>query len=92
MTDLIKQYLTPLLEKEVDTIILGCTHFPLALKYLTAVANDINFVSSSLATVLETRKLLKKDLLADTVHIREFYTNADIDDIKKNRFIYNHRY
>ena len=84
MTDLIKQYLTPLLEKEVDTIILGCTHFPLALKYLTAVANDINFVSSSLATVLETRKLLKKkDLLADTVHIREFYTNADIDDIKK---------
>lgn len=90
MLDLLRQYLNPLLEKEVDTIILGCTHYPLALKYLTVLAKDINFVSSSLATVLEAEKLLKeKDLLADRVHLREFYTSSDVETFKEktNLFI-----
>lgn len=84
MLEVLKQYLKPLLEKEVDTIILGCTHYPLALKYLTTLAKDINFVSSSLATVLEIEKLLKKkNLLADKIHLREFYTNGDIEEFKE---------
>ncbi|HPW54065.1 MAG TPA: glutamate racemase [Erysipelotrichaceae bacterium] len=90
MTDLLKQYLTPLLEKEVDTIILGCTHYPLALKYLTALAPSINFVSSSLAIALETEKLLKKNgLIADKVQTREIYTSGKVKEFKKktNLFI-----
>ncbi|MGI6608422.1 MAG: glutamate racemase [Erysipelotrichaceae bacterium] len=84
MTDLIKQYLISLLEKEVDTIILGCTHYPLALEYLKPLAENVNFVSSSLAAVLETEKLLTdKDMLADKVHTRIFYTNADVEEFKQ---------
>ncbi len=84
MLNLLKEYLTPLLEKEVDTIILGCTHYPLALKYLTVLAKDMNFVSSSLAPVLEAEKLLKeKDLTADKIHTREFYTSGDLQSFKE---------
>jgi len=84
MLDLLKQYLSPLLEKEVDTIILGCTHYPLVLKYLTSIAGYINFVSSSLATVLEVKKLLKeKELLSDKVYLREFFTSGDTKEFKE---------
>lgn len=90
MHDLLNQYLNPLLKKDVDTIILGCTHYPLALNYLKDLTQNINFISSSLATVLETKRILEeKELLADKTHIREFYTSGDLDEFKEkiNNFI-----
>jgi glutamate racemase len=40
-------YLTPLLAADVDTIILGCTHYPFIQKLLEAQAPHITFISAA---------------------------------------------
>ena len=47
-TELIaREYLKPLQEDDVDTLLLGCTHFPLLLPVFRTVMGDINFVDAS---------------------------------------------
>ncbi len=45
-TDLIlKKYLKPLLDKEIDSLILGCTHYPLIKKRIKKIAGEIKLIS-----------------------------------------------
>ena len=47
-TDLIAQdYLRPLIDDNIDTILLGCTHFPLLMPVLQKVMGRINYVDAS---------------------------------------------
>ncbi len=48
-----RTYLTPLLEAAVDTIVLGCTHYPFLLPTLQQIAPHIRFVDPAEQTVLE---------------------------------------
>lgn len=48
-----KHYLAPLLRAGVDTVILGCTHFPLLLPALRAAAPNVRFVDPAQALALE---------------------------------------
>ena len=63
--DIIKVYLKELLNKNIDTIILGCTHYPLLKKTIKKViGNKINIVDSASAMALQVEELLKeKDML-----------------------------
>jgi glutamate racemase len=45
-TTAIDTYLTPLLVADVDTIILGCTHYPFIQKLLETKAPHIRFISA----------------------------------------------
>ena len=40
ISDAVKEYVTPLLQAKVDTIILGCTHYPLILPEIRRVAGN----------------------------------------------------
>ena len=52
----IRKYLTPLLQESVDTIILGCTHFPVIKDLIqNEVGNEIALIDSG----QETAKLVK---------------------------------
>lgn len=54
-------YLAPLLEARIDTLILGCTHFPLMRGVITKVAGaDVELIDSG----AETAKLVAGDLRA----------------------------
>lgn len=44
-----KHYLAPLLRFGADTIVLGCTHFPLLLPALREVAPEVNFIDPAQA-------------------------------------------
>ncbi len=46
---ILKEYLAPLIEKEVDTIVLGCTHYPLLMDAICSIVPQINVISSSQA-------------------------------------------
>ncbi|MBM4352751.1 MAG: glutamate racemase [Deltaproteobacteria bacterium] len=67
----LKEYLTPLVEKGIDTLVLGCTHYPLFKEQLNALfatehPRDIVLVDSAVSIAVELRKLLtSQDLLAD---------------------------
>jgi len=56
-----KKYLSSVLVKKIDTLILGCTHYPLLKKVIKkTVGKDIKLVDSSAAVAGYARKLLEK--------------------------------
>lgn len=56
-----KQYLAPLLEEGIDTLILGCTHYPLLQEVIReAAGGSVTLVDSGEATAAETAALLKQ--------------------------------
>lgn len=43
----LKEYLDPLVEKGIDTLVLGCTHYPLLYGTITHLYPELNVISSS---------------------------------------------
>lgn len=60
-----KEYLTPLKENQIDTLILGCTHYPFLKGILQKTMGDgVVLVDSAIETAKETKQVLaKNDLL-----------------------------
>lgn len=58
-------YLSPLKEKKIDTLILGCTHYPLMADVIQEVMGpEVQLISSAEETARETREtMMKKGLL-----------------------------
>lgn len=63
--EIIKRYCVPLMEDKVDTIILGCTHFPhLAPIIQDIVGKDITLIDSGYEAIMEAKRILaEKDML-----------------------------
>ncbi|WP_338748211.1 glutamate racemase [Janibacter alittae] len=81
------EYLDPLRELDVDTLVLGCTHYPLLTGVLSYVMGDgVTLVSSAEETakdvyrVLADRGLLRPDTLPGPGH--GFTTTADPDEFR----------
>ena len=56
-----KGYLTPILRANIDTLILGCTHYPLLKGMLTKVCgSDIEIISSAEETAIEVKMILER--------------------------------
>jgi len=63
----INVYLKNLASKNIDTIILGCTHYPLLKKTIKKVIGQkINIIDSSVAVALEVKDFLIKNNLLKT--------------------------
>lgn len=62
-----EEYLTPLKAADVDTLVLGCTHYPLMSAAIQFVmGRDVTLVSSAEETAFDVfRTLVKHDLLRD---------------------------
>ncbi len=62
-----ERYLGPLLEQQIDTLVLACTHYPL-LKPLLArvVGEDVCLIDSAEATAAALEQLLVSESLANT--------------------------
>ncbi|MCF4007431.1 glutamate racemase [Corynebacterium uropygiale] len=76
-----KEYLQPLIEAGVDTLVLGCTHYPLLSGVIQlAIGEDVTLVSSSEESAKDVvRRLSDLDLLAEpgTEVTRVFETTGD---------------
>jgi len=56
-----KEYLKPLLKEEIDTLILGCTHYPLLAKILRErTGPNVAFVDPAEEAVADVKRLLQK--------------------------------
>ncbi len=56
-----RKYLNPFLQAGVDTLILGCTHYPLLKNILAEEGRGISLIDSSREVAEELRKLLKRE-------------------------------
>jgi glutamate racemase len=65
--EIIQQYLTPLLSDGVDTIVLGCTHYPLLRKAIARVAGEgIALVDSAQNCATAVKELLERENLSES--------------------------
>ncbi|OLT19027.1 glutamate racemase [Serinicoccus sp. CUA-874] len=78
-----RDYLAPLQERDVDTLILGCTHYPLLTQALQYVLGEqVQLVSSAAATAADLfRVLTDSGLLAaqDNEPVHQWLTTGDPD-------------
>lgn len=80
--ELLRQYLAPLIDTDIDTLVLGCTHYPfLSDKIRLILGDQINLVETSnpVAKQLE-RQLILHGLIANNNHIAQslfFSTQAN---------------
>ena len=66
----LSDYLAPLQEKKVDTLILGCTHYPLLYDSIAAIMPETHLICSGSASTEALISLLgSKNLLNDTEDI-----------------------
>lgn len=66
-TEVVRRYLQPLQEANVDTVVLGCTHYPFLLPQLVQLAPDLTYIDPALATIqLLRQRLLTHGLLSST--------------------------
>lgn len=66
---IVYRYLHPLVEKEIDTLILGCTHFPILRKSIEkVVGSSIYLVDSGMALAKDLAIFFKKNNLLRDKH------------------------
>jgi glutamate racemase len=69
----IREYLAPLLDRSIDTLILGCTHFPVLLAAIRRVAGEgVAIVDSARETALALRAALPAEAGAGEVPVHRF--------------------
>ncbi|MFZ0391207.1 MAG: glutamate racemase [Calditrichia bacterium] len=57
-----RRYLQPLLENKVDTLIMGCTHYPLLQPVLQKIMGpQVKLVDSGVETALQVRRVLRSN-------------------------------
>jgi len=81
-----KRYLNPILNKKIDTLILGCTHYPLLKKTIKkVVGKKVKLVDSSEAVAIYTKNLLKKKNLLGNNKKRKikFYASDEAEGFTK---------
>ena len=67
------QYLKPLLKSGIDTLILGCTHYPHLIKVLRETAGlSVRFVDPAEEAVSEAKKVLSSNALAAERQLGQF--------------------
>ena len=80
--NLLHQYLQPMLQKNIDTLVLGCTHYPYLIPEIKkVVGKHIKIVDASLAVAKQTKNILYHNNLLNLNHgfktTHQFYSNQN---------------
>lgn len=82
----IERYLREMKESDIDTLILGCTHYPLLKKSIQQFMNGIILVDSAEEVALEVKEMLNKLNLLNDNNIKSsktFFVTDDPERFKK---------
>lgn len=76
---IVEEYLEPLKAAKIDTLVLGCTHYPLLYDVFKKKMSGVNILSSSKHAALAARdSLMKLGLLNNSEKgLREYYVSGD---------------
>ncbi len=91
VTDIVvKRYLTELMDKDIDTLIMGCTHYPLLRNTIGKIMGEgVNLVNPAYETAVGLFEMLKKHNLNSKSEINccsemyDFYVSDAPDKFKK---------
>jgi len=86
MTMLLKSYLEPMVEANIDYLVLGCTHYPYLIPQLEALLpQHIKIIDSCDAVAIQTKHILSQFDLENNSNeksIQKFYTNGKVEVLK----------
>lgn len=63
MQTLLKSYITPMLEKNIDYLVLGCSHYPFLIPAIKKISEDITIIDSGEAVARQTKVVLENNNL-----------------------------
>ena len=81
MLELLKSYLNPMVEKNIDYLVLGCSHYPYLIPQIKKIIPpSIKIIDSGEAVAKQTQKILEQNNLLN--HSKEkssqlFYSNSE---------------
>ncbi len=78
MTQLLKDYLLPMVAEDIDCLVLGCTHYPYLIPQIKKIIpNDIKIIDSGEAVAKQTKHILEVNNLYNTSNevFHSFYIN-----------------
>ncbi|NAS13925.1 glutamate racemase [Poritiphilus flavus] len=79
---LLQKFLQPMLDANMDHLVLGCTHYPYLIPELRELLpDDIKIIDCGEAVARQTKKVLEKKGLSNTSEerpIHQFYSNSDV--------------
>jgi glutamate racemase len=80
MTSLLSSYLKPMVTNNIDSLVLGCTHYPYLIPQIKKIIGDrIQIIDSGEAVARQTQVVLNKHHIANTYNNTQhiIYTNKD---------------
>ncbi len=84
-TDLLKKYTKPMIDANIDYLVLGCSHYPYLIPQLKKLLpENVTIIDSGEAVARQTEKVLKElNLLSDkTSKPRlQFFTNGNVETL-----------
>lgn len=92
MTKLLHSYLTPMIEANIDYLVLGCSHYPYLIPQIKRILPaHIQIIDSGEAVARQTQNVLKEKVGLSNLKDREplFYTNSDpkvLSEILGNKY------
>jgi glutamate racemase len=82
MTDLLQKYVKPMLDKHIDYLVLGCTHYPLLTSQLQEIMGDkVTIIDSGEAIARQTKNILEQENLINDSNQKgeyQFYSNKNV--------------
>lgn len=87
---IIQEYLRPILEHDIDTVLLGCTHYPLLISLIQKeLGKKVTIVDSASTCATQTAKLLQQQQLLSPIKKgqHQYYVS---DDPEKFRSLAEH--
>lgn len=83
---LLDSYLQPMLKQNVDTLVLGCTHYPYLIPMIESLSQSkLRIIESSLPVALQVKKRLEeiKALTSSNKASHQFYATGDLELLKR---------
>ena len=83
---LLDTYIKPMLEQNIDYLVLGCTHYPYLIPILAEMLpNDVKIIDSGLAVAKQTQLILSNLNLLDDATLEpttQLFSNGDVSVLK----------
>ena len=86
MEELLRSYLNPMVEKNIDYLVLGCSHYPYLIPQIKKIIPpQIKIIDSGEAVAKQTQKILEQNKLLNLSKRKSsqiFYTNSEPEVLK----------
>jgi glutamate racemase len=83
---ILEDALLPMLEKNIDTVVLGCTHYPFVIPLIQQIVGEnVRVIDPAPSVAKQVRRVLEARGLKNESNVRgdvEFYTSGDVEGLK----------